>query len=213
MKNLVRMSAATVAAIGLLVVPAGVATAHDNGNGQGHQRDQHSSSLSTLTSEQVLAVQNARSAYRQAVRDAMTSYRAVVAPIRDAIHSDANVVAARAAVDSARANLRSVYASTTSTDADKAAARDALKKAHDDLEAAVKAALGANQATLDKARADLKTALDAAKAAYTAALVGIFGSEADIPSFLVNPGGRGHGLDKGGFHGLGAVKRHGGRHR
>ncbi|MBI1351305.1 MAG: hypothetical protein GC156_09320 [Actinomycetales bacterium] len=213
MKNLVRMSAATVAALGLLVVPAGVAAAHDNGNGQGHQRGQHSSSLSTLTSDQVAAVQAARAAYRQALRGAMSSYRVVVAPIRDAIRNDASVVAAKPAVDSARANLRSVYASTISTDADKAAARDALKKAHDELEAAIKAALGANQATLDKAKADLKTAVDAAKAAYTAALVGIFGSEADIPSFLVNPGGRGHGLDKGGFHGLGALKYHGGRHR
>ena len=124
MKTLVRMSAAAVAAFGLLVAPAGAAVAQDNG------RDDppRASALGSLTDQQRADVLAARQAFRTAVADARSAYRTAVAPIKDQIRTA--TAGQAAAVKAAKENLRAAYQGTD--DAARSAARDELRKAVDD---------------------------------------------------------------------------------
>jgi hypothetical protein len=199
-KTLVRMSAATIAALGLLVAPASAAIAHDNGGGSSQGEDRpRAGVLESLNEQQRVDVMNARTAYRDAVKGARTAYKAAVAPIKDAVMSQ--VAGQAEAVKTAKAALRTAYQGTD--DAARATARSNLKAAVDALRAAVKTAIEANRGALDTARAAYKAARDAARAAYLSALVGIFGSEDKIPAGLVHGrgigavGDFGRGFDRG----------------
>ena len=182
---------ATTAGLALVAsapIMATAASAHDNGKGHGHGRDDgrashHSSPRVTVkvavTPAQATVILAARKAYFTSVASANAALSGVL------IQVQTDVLNATSAQRLALVIAKDAYEFTVAAGLDATAAKTALDQAQANYNAAVTGARNSAQAKVDSAKSAYKTAVDSAEATYKAAVTAAFPAGTAIPNELL----------------------------